>query len=61
VTTSTTAVIPLDQQIETYVRLGYPALAGLDEEGFREIASRAVAAASAAASAAQASSGDARA
>lgn len=58
-TTSTTAVIPLDQQIETYVRLGYPALAGLDEEGFREIASRAVAAASAAASAAQASSGDA--
>lgn len=50
-TTSTAAAISLEQQLETYISLGYPALAGLTEGAFRDAAAPAVAAVSAVASA----------
>ncbi len=38
-----TLSIPIDHQLDAYVRAGYPALAGLDEAGFRSLAAPLVA------------------
>ena len=44
-TGSTITARRLEEQLETYVGLGYPSLAGLSEDAFRELASAAIAAA----------------
>lgn len=57
-TTSSTAAITLEQQLDTYVDLGYPELAGLTEDAFREAASAAMSAAPDRVSEAKASAAD---